>query len=185
MVDVAFVSRAGDDQKRPEESKCIGANDEKNGPSDDLSACVENKRLLFGCLHLSRGDVVDSADPNRSSAGDYCRSFSMVIERAYWPAHCSTYWPILTSISQVFRKHLASSTLQVLGRFSCNCFHRFPKISQRFQYIDISSTCVYLSTSENDAKAPNRIIQNIGIPVPRANSFLPILKYFAQFLDHR
>lgn len=78
MVNVALVSRAADDRKWPEESRCIGANDEKNGPSDDLSACVENTRLKLGFLHLSRGKAVDSADRNRSSAEDYCRSFPWI-----------------------------------------------------------------------------------------------------------
>ena len=79
MASVAFVSRPGDDRKRPEESRCIGTDDEKNGPSDDLSTCVKNKRLNFGCLHISRGKAVDSADRNRSCAEDYCRSYSMDI----------------------------------------------------------------------------------------------------------
>lgn len=154
MANVAFVSRAGDDGKRPEENRCIGANDEKNGPSDDLSACVEDKRILFGCLHLSRGKcqvlirLIPTDPPPR-----------IIVDLFPWIS-ASILASILASISQVSGQQYVASSQRIFMPLLLKVSQRFPK----FPIFGSSSTSGYLSTFETDFKAPHMIEQNIGTP---------------------
>lgn len=85
--------------------------------SDDLSGYVKDQRLLLGCLHRSRGNDVDSADPNLPYADGYCRSCLQVYRQENM-SQVSSSW------------YLTSSTVHGVLTQS---FPKLPIISNGFQ----------------------------------------------------